>query len=58
MQQTTGTYRTAEERLRRIGGDLERADRRTRALAMEHPFVVVSGALLFGYVCGRLLRNI
>ena len=49
---------TVRERVRVVGNELERADRRTRALAVEHPFMLLGGAVVFGYVCGRLLRNL
>ena len=58
MTRTNEIPHSTQERLRVIGGELQRADKRTRALAMEHPFAVVGGALLFGYVFGRMLRHV
>jgi hypothetical protein len=36
--------------------DLERADRRTRALVREQPLLTAAAAIAAGYVLGRLVR--
>lgn len=58
MAETSTTHRSTRDGIRLVGGELERVDKRTRALATEHPFLVVGGAMLFGYVCGRLLGKL
>jgi hypothetical protein len=54
----TQSRQSAREGMRRLGGDIERLDVRTRALTKDHPLLVLSGALFFGYVCGRLAARI
>jgi hypothetical protein len=45
----------AREQLTRVGGELERVDRRVRAFIQERPIPALLGAALLGHLIGRLV---
>ena len=44
----------ARQSIAEMKGRLAWADRRARSLSREHPFLVLTGALMFGFVIGRV----
>lgn len=41
----------------RVVDSLSQADHQIRNLTRQHPFVAFGGALLFGYLAGRIARS-
>jgi hypothetical protein len=49
---------SARQGFRALGGEVAELDRATRAMTKEHPFLVLGGVLLLGYVCGRVASHV
>ena len=55
---SSGARQSAREGVRAFGGEVAELDKATRAMTREHPFLVLGGVLLLGYVCGRVASHV
>lgn len=58
MNGTKEEMKRVKQRAGEAAERLGELDRRARALSREHPFVALTGAVLFGFIVGRVASRL